>query len=150
MNSSPPDSSAHGISQARILEWFAISFSRGSSQLKDQTRVSCIAGWFFTTEPPGTPVLYSILNVDRMLSFSIYIAWTAVWIINTQLILQLLLNVCYQYVVNINGWRQVGTQKAGIQNIYENYMRTKQFMSSDARQGGLYQAEVKDHTRSEL
>ena len=56
----------------------------------------------------------------------------------------------YQYVVNINGWRQVGTQKAGIQNMCENYMRTKQSMSSDTRRGGLYQADVKDHTRSEL
>ena len=40
----PPGSSAHGILQARILEWVAISFSRGSSQPRDQTQVSCIAG----------------------------------------------------------------------------------------------------------
>ena len=33
-----PGSSVHGILQARILEWVAISFSRGSSQLRDQTR----------------------------------------------------------------------------------------------------------------
>ena len=39
-----PDSSAHGILQARILEWVAISFSRGSSQPRDQTRVSHIGG----------------------------------------------------------------------------------------------------------
>ena len=45
---SPPGSSACGILQARILEWVAISFSRGSSQLKDRTQVSCIAGRFFT------------------------------------------------------------------------------------------------------
>ena len=37
-------SSVHGILQARILEWVAVSFSRGSSQPRDQTRVSCIAG----------------------------------------------------------------------------------------------------------
>ena len=37
-----------GILQARILEWVAIPFSRGSSQLKDRTNVSCIAGRFFT------------------------------------------------------------------------------------------------------
>ena len=42
-------SSIHGILQARILEWVAISFSRGSSQPKNQTWVSCIAGRFFTT-----------------------------------------------------------------------------------------------------
>ena len=40
---------------ARILEWVAISFSRGSSWSRDQTCVSCIAGRFFTTEAPGTP-----------------------------------------------------------------------------------------------
>ena len=39
---SPPGSSAHGAFQARILEWVAISFSRGSSQSRDQTHVSCI------------------------------------------------------------------------------------------------------------
>ena len=48
MDCSLPGSSVHGISQARILEWIAISFSRESSQLRDQTCVSCIAGRFFT------------------------------------------------------------------------------------------------------
>ena len=43
-----PGSSIHGILQARILEWVAIPFSRGSSQPRDQTQVSCIAGGFFT------------------------------------------------------------------------------------------------------
>ena len=47
-----PGSSVHGIFQARKLEWVAISYSRGSSQPRDQTPVfyiSCIAGGFFTT-----------------------------------------------------------------------------------------------------
>ena len=39
INRSPPVSSAHGILQARILEWVAISSSRGSSQPRDQTQV---------------------------------------------------------------------------------------------------------------
>ena len=38
----------HGILQARILEWVAFPFSRGSSQPRDQTQVSQIAGRFFT------------------------------------------------------------------------------------------------------
>ena len=42
-------SSIHGILQARILEWVAIPFSRGSSQPRDWTQVSSIAGRFFTT-----------------------------------------------------------------------------------------------------
>ena len=41
MDCSPPGSSVHEILQARILEWVAIPFSRGSSQLRDPTWVSC-------------------------------------------------------------------------------------------------------------
>ena len=43
MDHSPPGSSVHGIFQARTLEWAAMSSSRGSSQPRDQTRVSCIS-----------------------------------------------------------------------------------------------------------
>ena len=73
---SPPGSSVHGILQAKILEWIAIPFSRGSSWPRDWTHishVSCIAGIFFTPEPsllifiqwsfhysvsPGPPFVY--------------------------------------------------------------------------------------------
>ena len=48
MNYSPPGSSVHGILQARILEWVAIPFSRGSSWSRDWPQVSHIAGGFFT------------------------------------------------------------------------------------------------------
>ena len=44
----PMDSTVHGILWARILEWVAIPFSRGSSQPRDQTQVFRIAGRFFT------------------------------------------------------------------------------------------------------
>ena len=44
----PMDYTVHGILQARILEWVAFPFSRGSSQPRDRTQVSCIAGRFFT------------------------------------------------------------------------------------------------------
>ena len=44
MDCSPPSSSVHGIFQARVLEWVAISLSRGSSRPRDQTRVSCFPG----------------------------------------------------------------------------------------------------------
>ena len=61
VDSSPPDSSVHGILQARILEWVAISFSRGSSQPRDRTRVSCIGGRRFnlwaTKSLPSWPSL---------------------------------------------------------------------------------------------
>ena len=45
---SPPGPSVRGILQARMLEWVAMPFSRGSSRPRDQTLVSCIAGRFFT------------------------------------------------------------------------------------------------------
>ena len=48
MDCSPPGSSVHRILQSRIQEWFAISFSRESSQARDWTYVSCIAGRCFT------------------------------------------------------------------------------------------------------
>ena len=48
LDCSLPGSSVYGISQARILEWVAIPFSRGSSQPRDGIWVSCIAGRFFT------------------------------------------------------------------------------------------------------
>ena len=45
----PMDCVVHGLLQARILEWVSFPFSRGSSQPRDRTRVSCIAGGFFTS-----------------------------------------------------------------------------------------------------
>ena len=44
----PIDYTVHGILQARILEWVAFPFSRGSAQPRDRTQVSHIAGEFFT------------------------------------------------------------------------------------------------------
>ena len=48
MDCNLPGSSVHGILQARTLEWVAVSFSRESSQARDRTQVSRIAGGFFT------------------------------------------------------------------------------------------------------
>ena len=57
MDCGPPGSSVHGIFQ----KWVAISSSRGSSWLRDQTLISCLSCvgrqvFFFTTEPPGKPM----------------------------------------------------------------------------------------------
>ena len=49
MGCSPPGFSVNGVLQARILGWAAMPFNRGSSQPRDQSQVSCIAGRFFTT-----------------------------------------------------------------------------------------------------
>ena len=54
MDCSPPGSSVHGILQARILEWVAIPFSRGSSQPSDRTQVSpALQADSLPSEPPG-------------------------------------------------------------------------------------------------
>ena len=45
MDCSPPGSSVHGISQARLLVWVTISFSRGSSRSRDQSQVFCLGWW---------------------------------------------------------------------------------------------------------
>ena len=56
MDSSPPGSSVHGILQARILEWVAIPFSRGSSQPRDRTQVSpAFQANSLPSEPSGRP-----------------------------------------------------------------------------------------------
>ena len=61
-----------GILQARILEWVAISFSRGSSQPGDQTHVSCVTGsgrLILTTVSPGRPCGTSGQLIDSMTVF---------------------------------------------------------------------------------
>ena len=60
---SPFGSSVHGILQARILEWVAMpSSSRGFPRPWDRTHISCIAGRFFTPEPPGKPLLEALFG----------------------------------------------------------------------------------------
>ena len=68
MNCSLPGSSVHGISQARILEWIAISFSSGPPRPRDRTRISCTGRWVFVfvfvfvflpSESPGKPLIMS-------------------------------------------------------------------------------------------
>ena len=57
-----PAQSIHGILQARMLQWVAIPFSKGSSWTRDQTHmsyVSCIVGGFFMAESPGNPGMES-------------------------------------------------------------------------------------------
>ena len=56
MHCSLPGSSGYGISQARILQWVAIFFYKGSSQPRDQSQVSCLAGGFLTTESLEKPI----------------------------------------------------------------------------------------------
>ena len=54
---SPPGSSVHGIPQARVLEWVAISFSRGSSLQGIEPRSPALQADALTCEPPGKPIV---------------------------------------------------------------------------------------------
>ena len=64
-----PGFPVHGILQARVLEWVAMPFSRGSFWPRDQTHissVSCTVGRFFTAEPQGKPRIYSVPWLQRV------------------------------------------------------------------------------------
>ena len=66
MDCSLPDSSVHEIIHPRIPEWVAIPSSMGSSQHRDGTWVSCIAGRFFTIWPTGNLLLYQFSSVQSL------------------------------------------------------------------------------------
>ena len=75
MDCSLPGSSVHGIFQARILEWVAIPFSRGSSHLRDQTRVSCIAGGLYHLSHQGSPNVVYLYISSQSYGFSSSHVW---------------------------------------------------------------------------
>ena len=58
MDCNMPGSSVHGILQARILEWVAMHSSRGSSQTRDGTPVSYVAGRFLLLSHLGSPMMH--------------------------------------------------------------------------------------------
>ena len=89
LDCSPPGSSIHGILQARLLEWVAMPSSRGSSQARDRTRVSCIAGGFFTrwairdaprkTLPPWNQSLWTYKTIYLLsCKFSAVFIWLSI------------------------------------------------------------------------
>ena len=72
MGCSPPGSSVHGIFQARVLEWVAIFFSRGSSQPRDRTRNSHTAGRHFNRlNHQGSPLYLSVQFSRSVVSASL-------------------------------------------------------------------------------
>ena len=79
MDCSLSGSSVHGIFQARVLEWIAISFSRGSSQPRNRTRVSRIAGRHFTVWAIREAHIYISPSEKAMASHSSTLAWKIPW-----------------------------------------------------------------------
>ena len=97
MDCSLPGSSVHGIFQAIVLEWIAISFSRGSSRPRDRTRVSCIVDRRFTVWATREVYIYNSLihaiyqyipgtgrkNTDKGISKSVTVSvlmWITGWL----------------------------------------------------------------------
>ena len=70
MDCSSPGSSNSWISQARILNWVASSFSRGPSWSRDWTCICCIEDGFFTTKPPGKP--FFLIIKSNMILLNIF------------------------------------------------------------------------------
>ena len=89
MDCSLPGSSVHWIFQARILEWVVLPFSRGSSQPRDRTQVSRIAGRFFTSwatrEAPGpvkkeTVMCLPVLHGAEHGKGTLHVCWMTSWV----------------------------------------------------------------------
>ena len=80
MDCSPPASSVHGLLQARILEWVAICFPRGSSQPRHQIQVSCTAGRFFTVwSETNTPLSINYTSIRASLVAQMVKNLPAMW-----------------------------------------------------------------------
>ena len=104
MECSTPGSSVHGISQARILEEVAISFSRGSSQARDRTQITCIGRWILyhwttwsPTEYTGSPKISPLLSNNN--------AWNSIqmfYFLGLILIRILLMHMIIVFLCGIN------------------------------------------------
>ena len=123
MYCSPQGSFVHGILQARILEWVAIPFSRGSSQPRDWTHiscVSCIAGGFFTTEPPGKSLRNSVLIFKVVKENIKFCLWNKELIFSIKTTLnKLIINTCH---LEHSKWEEYGD--------FSEYCRTREAVTS--------------------
>ena len=108
MDYRPPGSSVHGISQARILEWDAISFSRESSRPRDQTQVSCIVGGRFTLWATRKAQIRHIGSLNGNLPGILFFLWTSN---NTKRLLILCIFLCSFFFFCGNFDNHLGTLK---------------------------------------
>ena len=119
MDCSLPGSSIHGIFQARVLEWGAIAFSRGSSWSRDQTQVSCMAGRFFTTKPPEKPNFNIYLST--MWSSGQWWVWWILWDFsdkNTEVGCHFLLQGLMCAEIEVHPWSQLSGIESFIWHLF--------------------------------
>ena len=145
MDCSLPGSSVHGISQASIPEWVAISFSRGFSEPRDQTQVFCILGWFFTAWAIREAWILKnkcclVLTVTyKLRTYFQLILWLISWLLYTWIMIQLLCGDRISQIKFSNGWRRdnifMGTRKHGIERKSEKLHEVR---NKDDLRHGLY------------
>ena len=95
MDDNLPGSSIHGILQARILEWVAVPFSRGSSRPRKRTGVSGVAGGFFTSW--ATRECLYVLDFHVILSTILFLRCCSA-------------EVPFLQVTRLHGWKRASTQ----------------------------------------
>ena len=100
MNCSRPGSSVQGIFQARILEWVAISFSRGSSQLRDWTHVSCVSYvgrqilYHWATTEDCKKIFLNLFSHFQLRTSQSWLCYLVCWV-NQRLVMELLQSPCF-------------------------------------------------------
>ena len=122
---SPPGSSVRGISQARILEWVAISSSRGSSPPRDRTRISCVtSGYSLPSEPPGKPRLAVRFHKQATLGGD--------WKVGTRAVFLLICLSCLSLLLQLNTCQQQQRQQVSASCSFHT-PDTASLLHSDAR-----------------
>ena len=121
MDCTPLGSSVHGILQAIILEWVAMTSSRGSFQPRDQTHISCtscLAGGFFTIELPEKPMyiyvcvcvcVYTHTYIHRYIYISISCIFVGIIIWGLALGANMICSI--PYVFSVYKWKCLGNSK---------------------------------------
>ena len=119
MDCSLPGSSVQGISKARILLWVAISFSRGSSQTRDRTQVSCIGVFLVAQKVKILPTMWETQGQPPdgedtlkkvMATYSSIVAWRSPWTEETGMGLQ---RVRHDWVTNTFHFLSLLTEPSG-------------------------------------
>ena len=111
MDCNLPCSSIHGIFQARVLEWVAISFSRGSFRPRDRAQVSCIAGRHFTvwgTREDSYICVAESLCCSPEIITALFVIWLCVWVT------QLCLTLCDPMDCSLSGFSSHGILQARV------------------------------------
>ena len=111
MDCNLPCSSIHGIFQARVLEWVAISFSRGSFRPRDRAQVSCIVGRHFTvwgTREDSYICVAESLCCSPEIITALFVIWLCVWVT------QLCLTLCDPMDCSLSGFSSHGILQARV------------------------------------